>query len=638
MKRARLIFGTTNALPVGTPDEEIERIYQDSYKPFLRAAYNAQTPVTLHYSGHLLQWLEKHHSEYTDVLAEIGRGRRAELLGGGFYNPVLSLIPRLDRIGQIESLTTYIRKRFGKRPRGIWITEHVWEPGLASTLRSSGMDYAFLDDHHFAAAGFTGADIYRPCITEDQGKTVLVFPVSHELVEVAREGYPEDVIDFIRAHASNDESQVFVLVDEGERYGKPGSDGGDEEASAWPQRMFELLAENSDWLETNLPAQCAKHPGPRRRAYFPSATRDEMLYRSLTRYGESNLMYAKMQYTHVLVNQIRGDKYRKQAAREELWQGQCHSAYWHGPHGGIYHNHLRKHVYRSLIEAEKITRERGIFIPSIVTVDFDMDGLPEYLYQGQAINAYIHQVGGHLFELDYLPVPWNYVDTMSRRHESCHTAEEKRRGYDRSLRKCFLDHFLDPNVTVEQFDQSEFRELGGFTDAVYTQTECKREGQLLALEAESSIIQNRRRLPLRMEKRFSFKKASVVAECTVENTSDAPVDAVYAPEFNFAFLSEENDHLRCTVTTSRRQDAAISTRRASHAAVKEMKLYDLSNGLAVILSLSDPAELWCMPVETVSAGPTGTETIYQGTCLVPRWTVVLEPGETFTRTLSIRIE
>ncbi len=58
----------------------------------------------------------------------------------------------------------------------------------------------------------------------------------------------------------------------------------------------------------------------------------------LTRYPEAGLMYAKMMYTHVLVNQVRGDRYKKRAAQNELWKGQCHHAYWHGARGGVYSN------------------------------------------------------------------------------------------------------------------------------------------------------------------------------------------------------------------------------------------------------------------------------------------------------------
>jgi alpha-amylase len=248
-------------------------------------------------------------------------------------------------------------------------------------------------------------------------------------------------------------------------------------------------------------------------------------------------MYAKMQYTHVLVNQIRGDKYRKQAAREELWKGQCHAAYWHGNHGGIYSNRLRKNVYRSLIEAEKKTRERGIFIPSVVTVDFDMDGVDEYLYQGQDLNAYVHTEGGVLFELDYLPISWNYLDTLARRRESYHTSEVEARGYDSHPRKSFVDHFFDAGATVDEFHRAAAEERGTFVDEIYRRDDGKRDTHVVALSVTGSVQTDDGNHPVRIAKRFGFKRSTMDVDYTIENASEHRLRTTFAPELNFASSS-----------------------------------------------------------------------------------------------------
>ena len=118
MANITLVFGTNNSQPVGTDNEYIEELYQRAYKPFIRTLYNApDIRAVLHYSGHLLQWMARYHPEFTDVLAELSSRKQIELLGGGFYDPVLPLIPRADRLGQIEQMTTYLRKLFGRKPR-----------------------------------------------------------------------------------------------------------------------------------------------------------------------------------------------------------------------------------------------------------------------------------------------------------------------------------------------------------------------------------------------------------------------------------------------------------------------------------------------------------------------------------------
>ncbi|MFW6364249.1 MAG: 4-alpha-glucanotransferase, partial [Spirochaeta sp.] len=153
----KLIFGTYNSLPVGTPESVLEEYYQSSYKPFLQHLYtHPQVQAAVYYCGTLLDWLSSHHSEFLDVLSEMVGRRQIEVIGGGFYEPILSMIPRQDRVGQIELMTTMLRKQFGRRPRGCWIPEMVWEPGLTSSLCSSGMEYTFLEESQFMRAGLRG--------------------------------------------------------------------------------------------------------------------------------------------------------------------------------------------------------------------------------------------------------------------------------------------------------------------------------------------------------------------------------------------------------------------------------------------------------------------------------------------------
>lgn len=119
MKKAKLILGITNQQPEGLGSEEYEKGYQASLKPFLKTLYNfEEIPMTFYFSGILLEWMDAKHPEVFMIINDMVKRKQLELLGGGFYDPVLPIIPSSDRSGQIEALTTYLRKRFGKRPRG----------------------------------------------------------------------------------------------------------------------------------------------------------------------------------------------------------------------------------------------------------------------------------------------------------------------------------------------------------------------------------------------------------------------------------------------------------------------------------------------------------------------------------------
>ena len=57
MRTTSLILGTHNHLPLGLGQAGAEELYQESIKPLLSIAYRfPEFPLTLHYSGILLEW------------------------------------------------------------------------------------------------------------------------------------------------------------------------------------------------------------------------------------------------------------------------------------------------------------------------------------------------------------------------------------------------------------------------------------------------------------------------------------------------------------------------------------------------------------------------------------------------------
>ena len=82
----RLVLALHNHQPVGNFDHVFEQAYQDSYLPFLNVLDRfPHLPIVLHTSGSLMEWLEQHHPEYVDRLANLVKAGRAEILGGSYY-------------------------------------------------------------------------------------------------------------------------------------------------------------------------------------------------------------------------------------------------------------------------------------------------------------------------------------------------------------------------------------------------------------------------------------------------------------------------------------------------------------------------------------------------------------------------
>ena len=72
----------------------------------------------LHYTGSLLEWLERAHPEYFKLLRGLVKRGQIEIVGGGYYEPILIAIPLADRQEQITRLADYIEKHFDARPHG----------------------------------------------------------------------------------------------------------------------------------------------------------------------------------------------------------------------------------------------------------------------------------------------------------------------------------------------------------------------------------------------------------------------------------------------------------------------------------------------------------------------------------------
>jgi alpha-amylase len=81
------------------------------------------------------------------------------MVGGGFYEPILAVIPPEDQREQIERHSSYLERHFGEghAARG---SPNAWEPQMPSILATSHVNYTLVDDFHFLAAGFEPSELF----------------------------------------------------------------------------------------------------------------------------------------------------------------------------------------------------------------------------------------------------------------------------------------------------------------------------------------------------------------------------------------------------------------------------------------------------------------------------------------------
>jgi hypothetical protein len=472
----RFVLALHNHQPVGNFDYVVEQAYQDSYRPFLDVAADyPDIAFALHTSGCLMEWLASHKPEYIERLRKLVDGGRLEIVGGAFHEPILPMIPRRDRVGQIRSYSDYLETMFGVRPRGMWLAERVWEQSLVGDLAEAGIEYTVLDDFHFRKAGLKPEELVGPFVTEDEGRLLKVFPGSEPARYLIPFQEPERLIEYLKGMAAKSPAAVVTFADDGEKFGTWPETHAHVYTHGWLRRFFDALQANKDWLQVCTPSQALGSVEAAGRVYLPDCSYREMtewalpadlhveyqhLWHGLdhapggdrvkgfmkggfwrnfkVRYAETNEMYARMlEISDRLAEMERAEGDGEPApallrAREALYRGQCNCPYWHGAFGGVYLPHLRNGVYAELIKADTtLAGRRHHASPFLETDerDFDLDGRPEIKLANDQLAAYLAPAkGGCLYELDVRAISTNLASTLARRPEAYH--EKIRRHTD----------------------------------------------------------------------------------------------------------------------------------------------------------------------------------------------------------------
>lgn len=461
----RICFVIHNHQPVGNFDFVIEEAYQDSYLPFLDIFEEFEhLKLSLHTSGPLMNWLEANHSEYLDRIANLVQQGRVEIIGGPYYEPILTMIPARDRIGQITSYSNWLENRFGTNVNGMWMPERVWEQSLTADIAAADIKYTVLDDYHFINAGMDQENLNGFFVTEDQGRMLTIFPGSEELRYLIPFRPAQESIDYLRALAEHKPGSTIVFGDDGEKFGTWPNTKEHVYEKGWLREIFGMLTENRDWIHTMTLGDCIEHSEPLGKVFLPDCSYREMTEWSLpvekqlqldelkhrfeedeelgfaqnfisggfwrnfkVRYPETNDMYARMMYVSSLLQQAEQEGRSPELieqARENLYKGQCNCAYWHGAFGGIYLPHLRNAVFNHLIQAENLIEQANDRPANWVEAtidDYNFDGRQEIRLANDQLSTWISpSMGGQMYGFDIRNANHNLLATINRKPEAYH--------------------------------------------------------------------------------------------------------------------------------------------------------------------------------------------------------------------------
>lgn len=641
MNKVKFLFAVHNHQPLGNFTHVFEQAFSQAYWPFLQLA--SQYPgfkFALHFTGFLWEFMLDKHPEGLELVRQLVKSGQVELLGGGFYEPVLTQIPEKDRQAQIRLMNDFLQEQFGVRPAGLWLAERVWEPQLASFLHRAGFSYTLLDEEHFHYAGLE--NIYGYYLTEDEGLSLGIFPIDKKLRYLIPFRSLEEIDSYFRK-IDNQGGKVAIIGDDGEKFGLwPGTNKWVYE-QGWLKTFLEYLESNQ--VEMLSFSAFMNQTPALGRGYLPPASYEEMMEWVLPparqaefirlktslpensrlflrggQFRDFDLKYPESHQLRCRALQVAAeiDKNQAEEASQDLYRAQCNDAYWHGVFGGLYLPHLRRAVSSQLISAElKLPFESGW-----EKSDFDLDGQDEYELRTPVFFVWVKPAaGGSVIEIDDRFEGVNLTDVLTRRQEFYHLystsggqageaksihevnrvlpAEAQRwLIFDSYQRHSFLDRIFPVDINREEYEKTYHQEAENFIGRQY---QARLEEDSLILEREDEVNLKGSQARIKIKKIIRPGRNSILFAWEIENRGEADLSFSFSSEWNLALFEDQYQ---------------IKPNRL------EIPGWQLN--LAAVAS----AEIWDFPVKTVSQSEKEFEIITQGISFHFLWRLKLASRQT----------
>ena len=586
MEKVSLLFGIHMHQPVDNFGEAVDEAVALCYRPFFETmAKYPEFKFSVHCSGWLLDFIMQKHPDIFANMQKLTQSGSIEWVGAGYYEPVLSAIPSRDRVAQIEKLSKFIKKNLGTKPKGLWLTERVWEASIVPDIVSCGLDFVVVDDYHFLSSGYDGTKMDGYYTTEEGGAELGLFPISKALRYALPFFSPERSVEAILACGKRKDSAA-IIFDDAEKFGLWPKTNDWVYGKKWLERFVEavLAHEEIESVHYSTYKQKKRSLGI---AYLNNTSYFEMGEWSLrthqalaleelkeklgenyfdtlgvaflkggiwknffAKYHESNYLHKRMLYFSLKQESL------EKGVKDALYRLQTNDVFWHGVFGGLYLPNLRDNAYRYLLELEKSQAKKTI---QTEVLDIDKDGYEELKVLTSELSAvFSSQHGGQMVEFGSLASLFNWQNTLMRRKEAYHEKilhpkpvvihAPKREDEIETIHKdisdlgqelshllhfdwhpkfSFIDHFSQNEFTLYTFENLTFNEVGDFANQPFEfnkkNNSYKRDGGIyLDRKYETSV-----------QKSYSFAEKKI--ELSMACTTQYEHKLFYAVECNFHF-------------------------------------------------------------------------------------------------------
>ena len=585
MDKVSLLFGVHMHQPVDNFGEAVDEAVEKCYKPFFETMVKyPQFKFSLHCSGWLLEQIKYKYPKVYKNIQKLTDAKTIEWISAGFYEPVLSSIPSNDRVKQIKKLNNFIKKEFNTKPKGLWLTERVWESSIVPDIVDSDIEFTLVDDYHFLSSGFNKREMDGYFQTEESGKKLALFPISEALRYVLPFFSVEDAINSIENHNTK-ENSAAIIFDDAEKFGLWPKTYEWVYEKGWLKEFIEAVLENPN-IKTEHFGEYIKNNNSNGLAYLGNTSYFEMGEWSLReeqtlalealkeqvgtdyfenrgiafikggiwknffiKYEESNNLHKRMLYMS------KKQHLMKKEYKEYLYKLQTNDVFWHGVFGGLYLPNLRDNAYKYLLNLEKnFSKKKTVY----EIEDFDMDGYEELKVLNNSLSLiFSAKNGAQMTEFGSLNSLFNWQNTLTRRKEAYHEKilnprekeskkddknqistihdldsklDEKLKDnliFDWHLKYSFIDHFCETPFDLEDFRKVRFKEIGDFANQPFNLDKKSR------VFSRNGGIYTDKKHDTTLKKSYTFIKNSFSLELSCKSKFDKK--CYYGVEFNLHF-------------------------------------------------------------------------------------------------------
>ncbi|MFP4333442.1 MAG: alpha-amylase/4-alpha-glucanotransferase domain-containing protein, partial [Campylobacterales bacterium] len=588
-----LLFGIHCHQPVGNFSHVVDNSIEQCYLPFIKEVSKHENfRFGIHFSGWLLEYIEKNSKELFSLLVELAQSGRVEFASGGYYEPILASIPSKDRVEQIRKLNRYIEKKFHQTPKSLWLTERVWEDSVIPDLKKCGIENVFVDDYHFFTAGFSDKDMDGYYRTESGGEFINIFPINKDLrYAIPFKPVPE-LHDFFEEFYAK--KSVGILFDDGEKFGLWPNTHKWVYEDGWLEQFLEFIKKSEVSMSTF--AEYADKKSSTGIAYLPSVSYFEMgewslpalasfrfehLKERLLKEGEDIDTYVKGGiWKNFFVKYYESNKLHKRVLglsraksslkskvfNEAVLKAECNDVFWHGVFGGLYLPNLRDNAYSFVTKAEN-ERYKELSSTTIFCEDLNGDGGEDIkVVSKNYIASFDLCRGGVLNEFLLRDRCFNLGNTLTRYKEAYHYKvsdsiennhkEDSEEGidsihsmdldalkeygefmvFDSYTKNSFVDHITDYSLSLQNFYDSSFRK---YSDSYKQRFDIEDMDSKRAIFAKSIDIDGESEsFEANLKKSFTFSQNAINFDISMD--SQCEYDLQYLCEMNFHFQNQDS--------------------------------------------------------------------------------------------------